>query len=428
MSFKFIDYPAQIKTAVKKYEEQDKETERNISDQVKTSVAINGYDDETFKDDMKGDMNDDSCITHDKEASDITTNSDTKLQRKKACGCLTRIILIWATVILLILGLIYGVVIIVCYQNCDHLSKHIELIEPEIISYDPNLYNNFNIEDFNNVKDGEILVSQNVEPNDNNATLSVKLATLTYTNAFTKSIFQDSTFNLQILRESFPNSKKLAWLGYLTIPPKCVVVRLELTLPQIKNNATSLINSNRFNTNFANNSVPYSNPIHLETSDGDVSFDNSLLANQLSVVTLSGNINGNLIQSMQNDFNLETKSGNIKLNLDIKKDLGDNNLVSPGQSNVKVTTSKGDINLGINIEKDIKSPNVDISSVHSDISVGFNNSFNGHYDIKSTGQIKIENNHEITSTANGDVGDFNNNELSGVVNIRSNNGKIDAKF
>ncbi|CAI2168542.1 8541_t:CDS:2 [Funneliformis geosporum] len=430
MSFnKFIDFSAHVDTStIKKFEEKDKEIERNISEQGDTTVDINNESSNLYLDDdetSKNNMNSDYRINHSKEASDLSSNSDTRFQRKKACCCLTRIVLIWVTVILLMFGLIYAIVIVVCIQNCDHLSKHIDSIEPEIISYDPNLYTNFTIEDFNNVKEGEIVVSQSVVPNDNNATLSIRLATLTYTKAYMKSEFQDSTFILQILRESFPNSKKLAWLGYLSIPPKCVVARLELTLPQFTKNATTLINSNRFKTNFTQNLVPYTSPIHLETSDGDISFENNLLANQLSIVTQGGNINGNLIQSKQNDINIETHNGKITINLDIK---GDKNLVNQGQSNVKVTTSKGDINLGISIEKDIKSPNVEINSIHSDISVGFNNSFNGHYEIKSAGKIKVVNNLEITSKTNGEIGDFNNEELSGVVNIRSKNGDVDAKF
>ena len=114
---------------------------------------------------------------------------------------------------------------------------------------------------------------QNDVPNIN-ATLSVRLSTIKNQDSFTKSEFQNSTFNLQIviqktltfglLRKSFPNSNGWA----LRIPPKCIAARLELTLLTL-NLTTTRINSKKFKIRFKPILKSYSNPILLETSEGE---------------------------------------------------------------------------------------------------------------------------------------------------------------
>lgn len=130
----------------------------------------------------------------------------------------------------------------------------------------------------------------------------------------------------------------------------------------------SKINSKNYKTIFKFKS--YSKPIRLETTTGDITFENHSLTSQLLIETRDGNIYGNLFQSHKSELNIKTDGGYVNLNLNITKiyDDDDNDLQS---SKVKATTVSGNINFGINIEEGIKSPNVDISSDYSNISVGF---------------------------------------------------------
>ncbi|RGB34959.1 hypothetical protein C1646_815080 [Rhizophagus diaphanus] len=367
-------------------------------------------------------------------------------RRKKFCCfyCNTRglLIWIWITATLLILGLIYAIAVIVTYQNCYHLTEKFDLMASETISFDPNIYNNFIIEDFNNVQEGEIIVSQNNVSNNNNnnnnnnsnngnATLSVRLATIKNSDSFTKSEFRDSNFNLQILRKSFPNSNTLSWLGYLMIPPKCISARLELSLPNTQNTTNSTntnsilkINSKTFNIKL---NQGLNSPIQLITSKGNIIFNNTLFTNQLSITTNNGNINGNL--NTRNGLNINTDTGSVKLNLI----LNNNNLLNDnGQSNnnIKIKAPKGEIiNLGINIQEGIKSPNIDINSDSSNVLIKFNGTFNGQYDINSSnGNVKIEKGTDILKQKSDNIGNFNNLTLIGKINIKSNHGNIDVKF
>ncbi|CAG8649333.1 338_t:CDS:2 [Rhizophagus irregularis] len=286
-------------------------------------------------------------------------------RRKKFCCsyCNTRglLIWIWVTATLLILGLIYAVAVIVTYQNCYHLTEKFDLMPSETISFDPNIYNNFIIEDFNNVQEGEIIVSQNN------------------------------------LRKSFPNSNTLSWLGYLTIPPKCISARLELSLPNTQNtpntNSILKIDSKTFNIKL---NQDLNSPIQLITSKGDIIFNNTLFTNQLSITTNNGNIDGNL--NTRNGLNIITDTGEI-------------------------------INLGINIQEGIKSPNIDINSDSSNVSIKFNGTFNGQYDINSSnGNVKIEKGLDILNQKSDNIGNFNDLILIGKINIKSNRGNIDVKF
>ncbi|GBC02540.1 hypothetical protein RclHR1_04680001, partial [Rhizophagus clarus] len=333
------------------------------------------------------------------------------------------------------------VIILITYQNCYHLTDKLDLITPETISYDPNIYNNLIIDDFNNVQEGEIIVSQNNVSNNNNnndnnnsnATLTIRLATIKNSDSFTKSEFQDSKFNLQILRKSFPNSNTFSWLGYLSIPPKCISARLELTLPP-NINAPSILQINSKSLDIELNQE-LNSPIQLITSKGDVNFRNNSFTNQLLITTNSGDIYGNLnsIQSTTNELNINTDDGSIQLNLNIIKTSSDNlSNDNEGQSNIKINNMKGSfVNLGaVNIQDGAKSPNIYINSGTSDISIKFNNSsFNGNYEIYSSGgKIKIEKGPDILSQNIGNIGDFTNEALIGRVNISSTSGVIDVKF
>ncbi|CAB4409989.1 unnamed protein product [Rhizophagus irregularis] len=375
--------------------------------------------------------------------SSKSNKSINKKRRKKFCCfyCNTRglLIWIWVTATLLILGLIYAVAVIVTYQNCYHLTEKFDLMPSETISFDPNIYNNFIIEDFNNVQEGEIIVSQNNVSNNNNnnnnnnsnngnATLTVRLATIKNSDSFTKSEFRDSNFNLQILRKSFPNSNTLSWLGYLTIPPKCISARLELSLPNTQNtsntNSILKIDSKTFNIKL---NQDLNSPIQLTTSKGDIIFNNTLFTNQLSITTNNGNIDGNL--NTRNGLNIITDTGSVKLNLT----LNDNNLLNDNRqfdNNIKIKAPKGEIiNLGINIQEGIKSPNIDINSDSSNVSIKFNGTFNGQYDINSSnGNVKIEKGLDILNKKNDNIGNFSDLTLIGKINIKSNRGNIDVKF
>ena len=115
----------------------------------------------------------------------------------------------------------------------------------------------------------------------------------------------------------------------------------------------------------------------MESTTGDITFENNSLTSQLTIETNNGNIYGNLFQSHESELNIKTDDGYVNLNLNITKFSNDDNpdddpLKQEGQSSkVNVTTVKGNINLDINIEEGIKSPNVDISSDYSDIFVEF---------------------------------------------------------
>jgi hypothetical protein len=174
------------------------------------------------------------------------------------------------------------------------------------------------------------------------------------------------------LRKSFPNSNTFSWLGYLSIPPKCISARLELILPTNTNTSSILqINSKSYNiklNQYLNSSIK------LITSKGDITFKNVSFTNPLSIMTDRGNINGDLnsIQSTRNELNINTDNGSVELNLNIIKN-SSNNLLNnniEGQSNIKINALKGEIiNLGINTQGGVKSPNIDINSDVSDVSI-----------------------------------------------------------
>ena len=63
----------------------------------------------------------------------------------------------------------------------------------------------------------------------------------------------------------------------------------------------------------------YSNPIYLETTTGDITFENNSLTSQLTIETRSGNIYGKLFQSRKSELNIKTDDGYVDLNLNITK-------------------------------------------------------------------------------------------------------------
>lgn len=157
----------------------------------------------------------------------------------------------------------------------------------------------------------------------------------------------------------------------MTIPPKCISARLELSLPNTQNtpntNSILKIDSKTFNIKL---NQDLNSPIQLITSKGDIIFNNTLFTNQLSITTNNGNIDGNL--NTRNGLNIITDTGSVKLNLT----LNDNNLLNDinrqSNNNIKIKAPKGEIiNLGINIQEGIKSPNIDINSDSSNVSIKF---------------------------------------------------------
>lgn len=127
----------------------------------------------------------------------------------------------------------------------------------------------------------------------------------------------------------------MAWLGYLSLPPRCILAKVEVVLPQTIPSVTTIdtdVNDIIFNAN----SVPYSSQINAITSNGELTI-NDLAVGGLTLNTKNGDIKGS-VSGIVSELTASTSNGKIQLSI-----LIGSNATSP---KVETTTSNGDIQLG----------------------------------------------------------------------------------
>ncbi len=126
-----------------------------------------------------------------------------------------------------------------------------------------------------------------------------------------------------------------AWVGYLSLPPRCILAQVEVVLPQ-KIPANTLIDTDVNDIIFYPISVPYSSKIEAKTINGKIDV-NDLAVESLILKSNNGDIKGS-VSSIVNELTANTDNGRIQLNVMISS-----NATNP---KVEIITKNGEIRLG----------------------------------------------------------------------------------
>ncbi|CAI2177079.1 20680_t:CDS:2 [Funneliformis geosporum] len=301
------------------------------------------------------------------------------------CCCLVVLIFI-------ILAIIAGVNI----HACNKLSQKVDInsVIPTNFTYDPNIFSSLEFNSLNSImtKSGKIYVQQSNSTSDTNVTVSVRIAATKENEAFVKGEDVETIKRITVERSNTFKGA-FAWVGYLSLPPRCILAQVEVILPQTIP-ATTSIETDVNDIVIYSNSVPYSSKIKLTTINGEIDIRN-LTVDSLNLNTINGDINAS-ISGITNELITATDNGKIQLNV----------TVGPSATNPKIeTTNKNGI-----------------------IKLNFNSSFLGGYNIKTdNGKITINNatieNVNENKKKEGKVGDGN-----GSLVVDTKNGDIDVNF
>ncbi|RIA91928.1 hypothetical protein C1645_766341 [Glomus cerebriforme] len=304
-----------------------------------------------------------------------------------ACGIFCCLIVI--TIVIL------AVILAVNVNACSNLSKSVDIntITPSVYTYDPNAFPTFNFNSFNNIltKTGQIYVTQSNSTSDTNITVSVRIAATRDESITVKEENDDSTKKIFIQRaDTFKGS--LAWIGYLSLPPRCILAKVEVVLPQTIPSTTS-IDTDVNDIVFDANSVPYSQ-MNAKTINGDINVNNFAVGN-LTLNTYNGGITGSV-------------SGII------------NQLIA--------TTNNGKIQLNVLVNFNATNPNIETTNSNGDIQLSFSSSFNGNYDAKTDlGKVTIINASPETNEDKRKAGKVGNNGNGSLITT-TKSGNINITF
>lgn len=124
----------------------------------------------------------------------------------------------------------------------------------------------------------------------------------------------------------------MAWIGYFSLPPRCVLAKVEVVLPQTIPSVTT-IDTDVNDIIFYANSVPYSSQIIAKTVNGEINLNNFAVGS-LTLNTNNGGIKGS-VSGIVNELIATTINGGIQLNV----------LVSSNATNpkIEITNSLSDI-------------------------------------------------------------------------------------
>jgi hypothetical protein len=126
----------------------------------------------------------------------------------------------------------------------------------------------------------------------------------------------------------------LAWIGYLSLPPRCILAKVEVVLPQTIPSVTT-IDTDVNDIVFYANSVPYSSQIIAKTVNGEIQV-NDFAIGSLTLNTNNGGIKGS-ISGIVNELIATTDNGGIQLNVSVSS-----NATNP---KIEITNSISDIQL-----------------------------------------------------------------------------------
>nr|CAG8488200.1 5695_t:CDS:2 [Entrophospora candida] len=266
--------------------------------------------------------------------------------------------------------------------------------EVNLFSFDPNVHNNFEvIPKF--VKYGSINVSQSNSTTSTDALIKVQYNSL-------------ANDKIQITQEAHGNSyaikivqvNSITMFG-LSIPPRCIVANIDITLPLIMgpNTNETTFNTDDFDITFAENANKYNQSLTINNDDSKIQFNN-LSAKSLVINSNAGYVNGT-ITGIENNFS--------------------------------VIADDADLNLSVGIADNAKSAMVDIVNDVGRINLTFINGFTGNYDIV-TGRGIISTNYpqEVKISDNehkaNDINTSNNRFTNGTLSIKNEDGAVNVTF
>nr|CAG8451300.1 4687_t:CDS:2 [Entrophospora candida] len=283
------------------------------------------------------------------------------------------------------------------YSNDSSACRELELNdsnEVNLFSFDPNVHNNFEvIPKF--VKYGSINVSQSNSTTSTDALIKVQYNSL-------------ANDKIQITQEAHGNSyaikivqvNSITMFG-LSIPPRCIVANIDITLPLIMgpNTNETTFNTDDFDITFAENANKYNQSLTINNDDSKIQFNN-LSAKSLVINSNAGYVNGT-ITGIENNFS--------------------------------VIADDADLNLSVGIADNAKSAMVDIVNDVGRINLTFINGFTGNYDIV-TGRGIISTNYpqEVKISDNehkaNDINTSNNRFTNGTLSIKNEDGAVNVTF
>ncbi|CAB4387374.1 unnamed protein product [Rhizophagus irregularis] len=315
------------------------------------------------------------------------------------CGCIWTPILTLCGVFccLVVISLVIIAVILGVNVNvCGKLSQTVDIntVTPSVHTYDPKNFPILNFISFNSIltKTGQIYVTQSNSTSDTNVSVSVRVVATKDETTSIKEENADSTKKIFLERaDTFKGS--LAWIGYFSLPPRCVLAKVEVVLPQTIPSVIT-IDTDVNDIVFYANPVPYSSQIIAKTVNGEIDVNNFAVGS-LTLNTNNGGITGS-VSEIVNELIAITNNGGIQLN--------------------------------VSISSNATNPKIEITNSLSDIQLNFNSSFSGSYDAKTDyGKVNIDNPSSVAISEDkkktGKVGDKN-----GTLNANTKNGNININF
>ncbi|CAG8446385.1 6098_t:CDS:2 [Funneliformis mosseae] len=368
--------------------------------------------------------------------------------RNKCLVCCSPKILMIISAIYLIIGFIHMFVRLANYKLCRDYHAKLDSTTPITLSYDPSTISTLNVEGisyfYDYSKDHELLITQANDALATNATIQIHVIS-------TQS--SDVQFETSITPTAYNINFVITFISFccLSIPPRCVVIRVEVILPQKLTNLSPInVNSNIFNVKFLQNtisSIPYPYPINFKTTNSDVDIEN-LLITSASIQTSSGDIKGS-ITSVRNEVHIESTSGDIDVSvyantnvianmvggtsprIGLKSTNGDidlqlnvsNGIVKPV---IDVTATSGDIDANILLASGINDSQITINSTSGDVELNLQHSFEGQYEIKTTsGNIDLNIGNDKDHNGLGRIGSL---DSQGFLIVQSTSGDVEVRF
>ncbi|CAJ0837277.1 5842_t:CDS:2 [Entrophospora sp. SA101] len=262
------------------------------------------------------------------------------------------------------------------YRNDSSACRELELNDSNdvnLFSFNPNVYNNFKVLP-RFVKYGSINVSQSNSTNATDALIKVQYNSL-------------ANDKIQITQETYGNSyaikivqvNSITMFG-LSIPPRCIVANIDITLPLIMdpNTNETTFHTDDFDITFAENANKYNQSLTINNEDSKIQFNN-LSAKSLVINSNAGYVNGT-ITGIENNFS--------------------------------VIADDADLNLSVGIADNAKSAMVDIVNDVGIISTNYPQ------------EVKISDNEHKAN----DINTSNNRFTNGSLSIKNEDGAVNVTF
>ncbi|CAH1761739.1 330_t:CDS:2 [Entrophospora sp. SA101] len=269
----------------------------------------------------------------------------------------------------------FGLALVIGISN-NKACRELELNDSNdvnLFSFNPNVYNNFKVLP-RFVKYGSINVSQSNSTNATDALIKVQYNSL-------------ANDKIQITQETYGNSyaikivqvNSITMFG-LSIPPRCIVANIDITLPLIMdpNTNETTFHTDDFDITFAENANKYNQSLTINNEDSKIQFNN-LSAKSLVINSNAGYVNGT-ITGIENNFS--------------------------------VIADDADLNLSVGIADNAKSAMVDIVNDVGIISTNYPQ------------EVKISDNEHKAN----DINTSNNRFTNGSLSIKNEDGAVNVTF